>query len=96
MAAASRVSLPSLPLSAMAMLRESSSTTAITFCCGANSATVTAGCQSKTSTVRWQMNIRLQQPHHAGAPLGHEGRSARRQASDQMSPPSPAARGDDQ
>src|ERR1700677_1736548 len=33
------------------MLRESSSTTAITFCCGASSAMVMAGCHSSTRTV---------------------------------------------
>ena len=38
------------PSSDMAMLRESSTSTAMMFCCGFNSATVMAGCHSSTST----------------------------------------------
>ena len=44
----------------MAMLRESSTRTAMMFCCGFNSATVIAGCQSSTSTSVARANSRNQ------------------------------------
>ncbi len=48
------------PWSAMAMLRESSTRTAMMFCCGFSSATVIAGCHSSTSTTVARANCSSQ------------------------------------
>ena len=68
------------------MLRESSTSTAMMFCCGFSSATVMAGCHSSRSTTRRQQ--RLQQPDHAGAPVPHIGAAAcGKRAADQQRQP---------
>ncbi len=71
-AAASRV-LPSL--SAMPMLRESSTTTAMMFCCELSAETDMAGCQSKQQDQRHQRGLHA--PDRPRAPAVQLWRSAR-------------------
>src|SRR5579871_4750594 len=47
----------------MAMLRESSTSTAMMFCCGLSSATVMAGCQSRMSTIAASVDCSPQITH---------------------------------